>query len=76
MALEKKSKYVCSLSAVAKQQYEQKVTNTGLKVDPYIIDSWTREPEIIPKLQWSDIMLYVISTPSPYTKEAIKVMIS
>ncbi len=34
---------------------------------------WSNEPELIPSISWSDVMLYIVSTPSPYTKEAIKV---
>jgi hypothetical protein len=47
MELERKSDYFSSLPAVARRQYEQKVTSCGLKMDPYVIaaDDWTREPE-------------------------------
>ena len=45
-------------------------------MDPYLIDNWTRDPETIPQLTWSDAMLYMVSTPSPYTKEAIRVYFS
>ena len=76
MALTKKSEYFAQLSADAKVRYECKVASAGLNVDPYCIDEsqWTREPETIPgKVMWTDISLYMVSTPSPYTKEAIKV---
>jgi len=77
MALIKKSEYFTQLSTEAKNHYELKVTSTGLNVDPYCIDEslWTREPEVLPKMMWTDISLYMVSTPSPYTKEAIKVSI-
>ena len=54
----------------AKQRYESKVAGTGLTVDPYVIDDWTQDPETVPRLAWSD----VCSTPSPFTKEALKVL--
>ena len=77
MALTKKSEYLAQLSTETKTRYELKVTSTGLNVDPYCIDEslWTREPEVIPKMMWTDILFYMVSTPSPYTKEAIKVSI-
>ena len=77
-SLEKLSSYYSGLSAEAKQRYQQKIATTGLKVDPYVIEEsqWTREPEEIPLLQWSDIVLYMVSTPSPYTRETIKVILA
>ena len=47
--------------------------SAGLNVDPYVIEGWSQNPEDIPKVHWSDVVLYMVSTPSPYTKEAIKV---
>ena len=75
MALTNKSEYFAQLSTEAKARYESKVTNAGLDVDPYCIDEslWTREPEKIPKVIWVDISFYMVSMPSPYTKEAVKV---
>ena len=69
----RKSEYLCSLSNEAKQRYEKKVASTALTVDPYVIDDWTEASETIPQLAWSDVSLYMVSTPSPYTKEALKV---
>lgn len=74
MALARKSEYLCSLSEDAKQRYESKVAGTGLTVDPYVIDDWTQDPETVPRLAWSDVMLYMVSTPCPFTKEALKVL--
>ena len=73
MALLRKSEYLCSLSVEARRQYESKVTGTGLSLDPYVIEEWSQDSENIPLLAWSDVCLYMISTPSPYTKEAVKV---
>ena len=51
--------------------------SSGLSTDPYAIDDgyWTDAPEIVPDVQWSDMILYMIATPrpSPYTREAIEV---
>ena len=70
-----KSEYFTTLSAVAAKRYEAKVTNTGLNIDPYAIPdcNWTSAPENLPQILWSNLMLYIISTPSPYTREEIKV---
>ena len=73
-ALQRRSEYLLSLSAEAKQRYENKITGTGLDVDPYVIDEWTQDPTNIPRMAWSDVCLYMVSTPSPYTKEAVKVL--
>ncbi len=71
-SLTKKSKYFSSLSTESKVRYQSKIAATGLTVDPYTIEEaeWTREPDTIPQLLWSDLMLYMAS---PHTKEAIKV---
>ena len=74
MVLARKSEYFCSLSEDVKQGYESKVAGTGLTVDPYVIDDWTQDPETVPRLAWSDMMLYLVSTPSLFTKEALKVL--
>ena len=46
-------------------------------MDPYAIkeSQWSDDPVTIPLLQWSDVILYMVSTPSPYTKESIKVLL-
>ena len=31
-----------------------------------------QSPEFSPPVDWSDMMLYMVSTPSPHTKESIK----
>jgi len=71
--MENISEYVSNLTGESKKRYECKVTSTGLKVDPYTISSWTEDPSMIPDVKWSDMVLYMVSTPSPYTCEEIKV---
>ena len=76
MALQHKSEYLCDQSAEAKERYKNKVICTGLSIDPYAIEEseWSQDPAVIPaSLTWSDVCLYMTSTPSPYTKEAVKV---
>ena len=68
-----KAVYARELSAETDERYEKKITATaaGLQIDPYSIenDYWTREPEMIPQLMWTDgdLVFYVISTPSEYS---------
>ena len=28
------------------------------EIDPYSLDEWTEAPEVVPNVQWSDVMLY------------------
>ena len=73
--MERTSEYFDDLSAEAKARYKQKLAKVGLKDDPYAIpnDLWVEEPPSVPKIAWSDMFLYMISTPSVYTKEEMKV---
>ena len=68
------SEYLTKLSSEAKKRFESKILSAGLDIDPYVIEEWTQNPEDIPKVWWSDVVLYMVSTPSPYTKEAVKVI--
>ena len=69
------SEYLQQLSGVSKKRYKEKVLLSGLKKDPYCTDlDWEKNPEILPKLALSDVMVYMISTPSPHTGEAVKVL--
>ena len=70
--MQRKSEYFMQLSAQSKDRYECKVLSCGLSIDPYAIEDWTESPEFSPRVDWSDMMLYMVSTPSPHTKETIK----
>ena len=71
-----KSAYFLSLSTNSKRQYEAKLSNAGLSVDPYIIKDhdWFKYPAVIQQIAYSDLIVYMTSTLSPHTKKAIKVM--
>ena len=73
--MEQKSPYFRSLSVESQKRYEEQIVTAGLKTDPYTMEAqlWTEEPEVIPDVNWSDMMLYMINTSSPYTKEEMKV---
>ena len=67
MLLQMKSVYALEFLAEAAICYKRKITVTGLQIDSYLIENndWTREPEMIPRLMWTDLnCLYMISTPS------------
>ena len=71
--MESKSDYFHGLTAASKTRYESKVLSSGLKVDPYSITTWVVNSEDFPEVNISDMVMYMISTPSPYTREEIKV---
>ena len=73
VSLVKCSGYLTKLSSVAKKRYESKVVSTDLNTDPHVIEEWSQNLEYLTKLQWNNVVLYMVSTPSLYTKEAIKV---
>ena len=72
--MERTSEYYSTLSSDLKARYTEKVTRAGLKTDPYVIPNkaWTEEPVSVPQVSWSDMFLYMVSTPSPYTKQEMK----
>ena len=74
MELRNKSEYLKELSAISKQRYVEKVTLAGLNTNPYCLQDgeWKKNPERLTSLTWSDVMIYMVATPSPYTKESVK----
>jgi len=70
--MEAVSEYYLTLTGEVKKRYESKVAKAGLKIDPYKLESWSSNPDEIPDIAWSDIMVYMTETPSPYTGERIK----
>lgn len=65
--------YFHGLTAASKICYETKILASGLKVDPYSITTWVVNSEELPEVNLSDKVMYMITTPSPYTCEEIKV---
>ena len=53
----------------------EKVSKVGLKTDPYCINNseWEKSPELLPTVSCSDVMIFMVSTPSPHIREAVKV---
>ena len=62
------------LDTVGKQHYTEKLKLLGLTGDPYVAprDAFVVDPETWPAVDFPDICVYLIHSPSPYTKEALK----
>lgn len=70
------SEYFKGLSADAKARYSMKVASSALSTDPYALpnSSWKHDFDNPPPcVKWNDMFLYLIMTPSQYTKEEIRV---
>ena len=71
------SKYAKGLAHVAQKRYIAKFSGAGFSSDPYLLTennaNWEAEPETVPNVKWSDMFVYMITTPSEYTKDEIKV---
>ena len=59
--MEQKSPYFKSLSVESQKRCEEKVVTAGLETDTTTeAQVWMEEPEVIPDVNWSDMMLYMI----------------
>ena len=68
------SEFYKQLDASGKKRYREKTALLGLCYDPDTTsrDCWERTPNVWPDVEFPDICAYLIHTPSPYTKEALK----
>jgi len=70
------SPYVGSLSTESKERYHRKLLydcETKTLPDPYSLSGkWSTNPGNWPDLTFGDIYLYLIDTPSIYTKDSMK----
>jgi hypothetical protein len=73
---DKYSACVDNLPRDAKSRYQQKLQyNNGTMTlpDPYNLrDNWSDSPATLPDLTFGDIFVYLIDTPSMFTKETMK----
>ena len=71
-----KKSYTECLSPTDRECYLNKLTlRTGLQLpDPYSLpdNEWLQDMKTWPSLQWPDIYMYLINSPSVYTKESLK----
>lgn len=70
------STYYHSLPNDAKNRYSTKLfydAGTKSLPDPYVLtEKWSTDPNTWPDLTFGDIYLYLIDTPSIFTKESMK----
>ncbi|CAG2217991.1 unnamed protein product [Mytilus edulis] len=74
---EKLSPYAYGLPAEARTRYQEKLAyNKGLDrlPDPYAItkSEWVNDPSIWPELDFGQVYLYLIETPSMFNKSSMK----
>ena len=74
MSDEVESEYFRQLSDDDRLRYNEKMAKLELQTDPYLlsIDQWTPERSHWPSVEYPDICVYLINSPSPYTKQALK----
>ena len=67
------SDYFNGLSTESKARYRYKVTVVGLQCQIHIYaipeEQWVADPCSVPNVVWNDKFLYMVGTPSVYTKE-------
>ena len=67
------SAYAKSLSVGDRQNYYDKLKYQAKQLpDPLTLDDWHQDMTLLPNVTWWDITNYLINTPSPFTKEAIR----
>ena len=68
------SDFFKQLDAADKKRYKEKLSKLGLRVDPYLMDAdqWSTSRNVWPSVEFPDICVYLLNSPSPYTKEALK----
>ena len=69
-----KSDFFKQLDATDKKRYKEKLSKLGLHIDPYLMnaDQWSTSRNVWPSVEFPDICIYLLNSPSPYTKEALK----
>ena len=74
MGKEIKSDFFKQLDAADKKQYKEKLSKLGLCIDLYLMDAdqWSTSRNVWPSVEFPDICVYLLNSPSPYTKEALK----
>ena len=64
------SDFFKQLDAADKKRYKEKLSKLGLRVDPYLMDAdqWSTSRNVWPSVEFPDICVYLLNSPSPYTK--------
>ena len=74
MGEEIESDFFKQLDAADKKRYKEKLSKLGLRTDLYLMDTdqWSTSRNVWPSVEFPDICVYLLNSPSPYTKEALK----
>ena len=66
--------YFSSLLLVAKARYQKKLLLVGLSTGPYKLpqQAWVDDVTQWPRVEFPDIVLYLIDTPGEFTREKLK----
>ena len=72
--IEEYSELYQQLDSLGKMRYKEKLKMLHLSIDLYLVDrnAWSTERSLFPHIDFPDIFVYLISSPSLYTKEALK----
>ena len=69
------SEYYQQLTGTARKRYDEKLDMIGVLCDPYAKTNpapWLTESTTWPEVEYPDVYNYLVSTPSPYTKQEMK----
>ena len=68
------SSYYNQLDQEGKARYKDKLNLVELNEDPYLLspDCWATDRALWPSVEFPDICVYLINSPSPHTKESLK----
>ena len=68
------SEFYLQLDDLGQKRYKEKLRQLGLKEDPYLLPAheWSANRSLWPLVEFPDIYVYLIDSPSPHTKEALK----
>ena len=68
------SSYYKSLDITEQIKYNEKLVTSKEKSlpDPFTLNNWKRQIQLMPRIAWLDIYNYLIKTPSQFTHSTIK----
>jgi len=71
---ETESIYYKELNKDDQVRYKEKMRMLEMGTDPYLLptDEWSTNRNVWPSVEFPDICVYLLNSPSPYTKESLK----
>ena len=69
-----KSSFFLQLDTTGRERYKEKLKMLDLTEDPYLLSlaNFSTDRSLWPPLDFPDIYVYLINSPSPHTKEELK----